>query len=77
MVRAIVTDSNEVLPACSWVSGEYGINDVFLGVPTQFGKNGVSNIVELDLSEIEKNNLVAAADAVKIKVEELDSIINQ
>jgi malate dehydrogenase len=77
MVKAIITDSNEVLPACSWVSGEYGIKDVFLGVPTQFGKNGANKIVELDLSDIEKNNLVGAAEAVKAKVAELDSIINQ
>jgi malate dehydrogenase len=77
MVKAIITDSNEVLPACSWVTGEYGIKDVFLGVPTQFGKNGANKIVELDLSDIEKNNLVGAAEAVKAKVAELDSIINQ
>ena len=77
MVKAIITDSNEVLPACSWVNGEYGIKDVFLGVPTQFGKNGANKIVELDLSDIEKNNLVGAAEAVKAKVAELDSIINQ
>ena len=77
MVKAIITDSNEVLPACSWVTGEYGINDVFLGVPTQFGLNGVNSIVELDLSEFEKNNLINAAEAVKAKVSELDSIISQ
>ena len=41
-------DSNNVLPSCSWVSGEYGISDVYLGVPTKLGKDGVTEIVELD-----------------------------
>ncbi len=77
MVRSIISNSNEVMPACSWLSGEYGINDVFLGVPTMLGESGVTKIVELDLTDQELKNLKSAAEAVKSKVLELDNIKNQ
>ncbi len=77
MVKSIVSDSNEVMPACSWVDGEFGINDVFLGVPTKLGSNGVTEVVEIDLEESELNALKGASEAVKAKVEELNSILSQ
>ena len=63
MVKSIISDSNNVLPSCSWVSGEYGISDVYLGVPTKLGKDGVTEIVELDLNTEELENLKSAADS--------------
>ena len=77
MVKSIVSDSNEVMPACSWVDGEFGINDVFLGVPTKLGANGVTEVVEIDLVESELNALKGASEAVKAKVQELNSILSQ
>ena len=77
MVKSIISDSNDVMPACSWVDGEYGINDVFLGVPTMLGSNGVTKVVELDLKEDELDALKSASNAVKSKVEELNSILSQ
>ena len=77
MVKSIISDSNDVMPACSWVDGEYGINDVFLGVPTMLGSNGVTKVVELDLKEDELDALKSASNAVKLKVEELNSILSQ
>ena len=77
MVKSIVSDSNEVMPACSWVDGEFGINDVFLGVPTKLGANGVTEVVEIDLEESELNALKGASEAVKAKVQELNSILSQ
>ena len=65
------------MPACSWVDGEYGINDVFLGVPTMLGSSGVTKVVELDLKEDELDALKSASNAVKLKVEELNSILSQ
>ena len=44
MVRSIISDTNDVMPACSWLEGEYGISDVYLGVPTKLGKNGVTEV---------------------------------
>ena len=53
MVRAIVQDTKEVLPVCAWTTGEYGISDVYVGVPARLGAKGVEEIVELDLNEDE------------------------
>ena len=77
MVKSIISDSNDVMPACSWVKGEYGISDVYLGVPTKLGKNGVTEVVELELNSDELTELKNASDAVKDKVKELNSIISQ
>jgi len=77
MVKSIISDSNDVLPSCSWVSGEYGISDVYLGVPTKLGKDGVTEIVELDLNTEELENLKSAADSVKQKVLELNNLKTQ
>lgn len=77
MVKSIISDSNNVLPSCSWISGEYGISDVYLGVPTKLGKDGVTEIVELDLNTDELENLKSAADSVKQKVLELNNLKTQ
>ena len=77
MVKSIISDSNNVLPSCSWVSGEYGISDVYLGVPTKLGKDVVTEIVELDLNTEELENLKSAADSVKQKVLELNNLKTQ
>jgi len=77
MVKSIISDSNEVMPACSWVDGEFGINDVYLGVPTMLGSEGVTKVVEIDLKDDELDALKTASNAVKTKVDELNSIINQ
>lgn len=74
MVKAIITDSGEQMPVCAWMTGEYGINDVYLGVPARLGANGVEEIVELDLSDEERSGLTEAADAVQAKVDELHAI---
>jgi malate dehydrogenase len=77
MVKSIISDSNEIVPACSWVDGEFGINNVYLGVPTMLGSEGVTKVVEIDLEENELDALKDASKSVKIKVEELNSIIDQ
>lgn len=74
MVEAILTDSKESMPVCAWTDGEYGIRDVYLGVPAKLGANGVEEIVELDLTETELAALHDAAEAVKAKVDELHAI---
>ena len=77
MVKSIISDSNEILPACSWVTGEYGINDVYLGVPTKLGKDGVTEIIEFNLNPEELSNLKSAAESVKQKVLELNNLKTQ
>lgn len=71
MVNAILGDTGEVLPTCAWTTGEYGIKDVYLGVPAKLGRNGVEQIVELELNADEQGKLTEAAEAIRAKCEEL------
>jgi malate dehydrogenase len=71
MVKSIMTDANEALPTCAWTTGQYGISDVYLGVPAKLGRKGVTEIVELDLNDDERGQLKEAADAIRAKCEEL------
>ena len=72
MVEAILRGSGEVLPVCAWTTGQYGISDVYLGVPAKLGTGGVEEIVEMDLNDDERAKLGEAADAIRSKCEELD-----
>ncbi len=67
MAKAVLTDSGETIPVCAWVDGEYGISGVYLGVEAQIGAAGVKKVVERELSDSEKTELVAAAEAVRAK----------
>lgn len=73
MVAAITGDTKDVLPACAWTLGEYGISDVYLGVPARLGAGGVEDIVELELDDEESARLAAAAEAIRAKCEELSA----
>jgi malate dehydrogenase len=74
MCKAILSGSDEVLPVCAWVSGEYGIAGVYLGVPAKLGRGGVEEIVELELNDQEKAQLTEAADAIRTRCADLASI---
>ena len=74
MVNAIAGDTKEVLPVCAWTSGEYGISDVYVGVPARLGRGGVEGIVELDLNDDELAALRAAAEGIRAKCADLASL---
>lgn len=65
MVEAIVKDQKRVFPACVWMTGEYGIKDMYLGVPVILGKNGVEKVIELDLNDDERELLAQSEKAVR------------
>jgi malate dehydrogenase len=67
MAKAVITDSNEVMPVCAWVNGEYSITGVYLGVEAQIGKNGINKVVETKLTADELASLKVAAEAVRTK----------
>ena len=71
MARAILNDEQYMAPVCAWLTGEYGISGVYLGVPAHLGAGGVEEIVELPLTDAERDDLIDAADAVRAKVAEL------
>ena len=71
MVEAIAKDTKAVLPVCAWTTGEYGIRDVYVGVPAKMGRGGVEEIVELDLNDDELARLRQAAEGIREKCEDL------
>jgi len=75
MVRAVATDTRQVLPVSAWVDGAYGIESVYVGVPARLGRGGVEEIVELDLAKGEVAALRAAADAVRAKQHEVVALL--
>jgi malate dehydrogenase len=74
MVEAIVRDQKRIFPVCAWLQGEYGMKDVYLGVPVVLGKNGIEKIIELQLNKDEKTLLQKSADAVKEVMNVLDKM---
>jgi len=74
MVNAIAGDTNEVLPVCAWCTGQYGISDVYVGVPARLGTGGVEEIVQLDLSDDELKALRHAAEGIRTKCADLSNI---
>jgi malate dehydrogenase len=73
MVEAVITDRKTLAPCACYLRGEYGIENLFIGVPAILGKNGVECIVELDLEKEEMDQLQKSADAVRKGVEELNT----
>ncbi|NSW58720.1 MAG: malate dehydrogenase [Armatimonadetes bacterium] len=65
MVASILRDEKRILPTCVQLTGEYGLDDVFVGVPAKLGKSGIEQIIELDLNEEESAALRKSADAVR------------
>ncbi len=65
VVKAIAKDEKKILGSCAYLSGEYGIKDICIGVPCRLGKNGIENIIELDLSDSEKKALLACGESIR------------
>jgi len=74
MVEAIVRDQKRIYPVCAWLQGEYGLKDIYLGVPVKLGKNGIEEIIELHLNDAEKLLLTNSATAVKEVMSVLDNM---
>ena len=74
MVEAIVRDQKRIFPVCAWLDGEYGMKDIFLGVPVIHGKGGIEKIIELDLNADEKALLEESAVAVRGVMSVLDNM---
>jgi malate dehydrogenase len=74
MVKAIVEDAGSQMPVCAWMEGEYGIDDVYLGVLARLGTNGVEEVLTVPLTDEEVEELRKAAAAVKEKVADLEEL---
>jgi malate dehydrogenase len=65
MVRSIVEDRGEIIPSCVYLTGQYGLRDVYCGVPARLGQKGVREVVEINLTGAEKSALEVSADHVR------------
>lgn len=69
MCEAIVRDKKRVLPCAAWLEGEYGLEDLFIGVPVKLGRGGVEEVLQVDLSEGEQRALERSAADVRETME--------
>jgi malate dehydrogenase len=65
MAEAIVLDKRRILPCSAWLQGEFGLTDVYCGVPCMLGRNGLERIIEITLTDAERTALHASAEAVR------------
>jgi malate dehydrogenase len=65
MVEAIALDQKRVLPCAAWLQGEYGLRDIFCGVPCKLGRGGLEQILEVELTAQEQQDLQASAESVR------------
>jgi malate dehydrogenase len=75
MVEAILKDKNLIVPAAAYMRGEYGLHDIFFGVPVQLGRRGVVKILEYKLDDQERAALQKSAEAVSQSITALHSLI--
>ncbi len=71
MIEAIVRDKPRIMPCAVYLEGEYGLEDVVIGVPAKLGRNGVSQIIEIDLSKAEQETLLRSANIVRENIAKL------
>jgi malate dehydrogenase len=74
MVESIAFDKRKIIPCCVLLTGEYGVNGLFIGVPVMLGKNGVEKIIEMDLTDAEKEAFKNSVAAVQKTVDEVKSM---
>ncbi len=65
MVQAIACDQKKMFPCSTYLEGEYGLSDICIGVPVILGKDGIENIVEITLTDAEKEKMKTSAEAIK------------
>lgn len=77
MVEAIMLDQNRIFPCAAYLNGEYGQNELFLGVPVKLGHGGIKEIIEVDLNEEEQQLLDESAEHVHSVLEEFRKLMNK
>ena len=74
MAKAVIEDSGAIMPVCAWVDGEYGISGVYLGVEAEIGRTGIKKVVEGTLTDSEVAALKEAAEAVRAKQADVQTL---
>jgi malate dehydrogenase len=76
MVEAIVKNQSRQMPVSAYLQGEYGLKDIFIGVPTRLGSSGVERILELNLTDAERTALQTSAESVRQSLQRASSMLN-
>ena len=71
MIEAIIDDTGEVMPCSAYLDGEYGLRDIYIGVPVRLGKGGMEEVIEIELSSEEKEALHASAGIYRESIKEI------
>jgi malate dehydrogenase len=74
MAEAIIKDKKKILPCAAYLTGEYGINELFIGVPVKLGRGGIEEVIQIRLTPEEDAALKKSADAVKGLVEAMKKL---
>ena len=74
MVESILKDQKRVLPVTALLQGEYGLENMFIGVPTVLGENGLERVIEVDLDDSEKSMFDKSVESVRFTLETLDKM---
>jgi malate dehydrogenase len=77
MVESIMLDQNRIFPCCAWLTGQYGIDDLYVGVPVKLGHGGIKEIIEVDLNKKEQQLLDESASAVRSVLEDFKKLMNK
>ncbi|MBI5755355.1 MAG: malate dehydrogenase [Nitrospirae bacterium] len=76
MVEAIILDKKKIMPCAVYLDGEYGVKDMFVGVPVKLGKKGVEEIIEIKFTDEEREAFLKSVDRVRSGVDEVKQILN-
>ncbi|HKJ33195.1 MAG TPA: hypothetical protein VKA34_15275, partial [Balneolales bacterium] len=77
MVEAIVLDQNRIFPCAAYLTGEYDIDGLYIGVPVKLGNGGIKDIIQIELNDDERKLLDASADHVRKTYSDLDRIMKK
>ena len=77
MVEAILLDQNRIFPVCVHIDGQYGIDDLYIGVPVKLGTGGIKEVIEVELNEKEQDLMLESAKAVRGTLEEFKKLMNK
>ena len=75
MTEAIAYDKKYIMPVCALLEGEYGVDGLFVGVPVVLGKDGVEKVIEVELTDAEKEAFKNSTNAVQKTFDEVDEML--
>ncbi len=77
MVEAILLDQNRIFPVCAHINGQYGVDDLYIGVPVKLGKGGIKEVIEVELTKEESDLMHQSAEAVRGTLNDFKKIMNK